>query len=61
PGVASIYAAVFPADVDYLFFVSNADGKTHTFSSTLAEHNAAVARFREEIAEQRRQLEAVDE
>ena len=55
PGVASIRAAIFPADVDYLFFVSNADGKTHTFSTTLAEHNRAVARFREEIAEQRRQ------
>lgn len=56
PGIDSLRAALEPADVDYLFFVSNADGKTHTFSSTIAEHNRAVARYRREIAEQRRQL-----
>jgi cell division protein YceG involved in septum cleavage len=47
--------------VEYLFFVSNADGRTHTFSETLQEHNQAVARYRREIAVQRReqrQLEA---
>ena len=53
PGVASLRAAMQPADVDYLYFVSNADGKTHTFSRTLEEHNRAVARFREEIRKQR--------
>jgi UPF0755 protein len=37
PGRASLEAAVSPADVDYLFFASNADG-THTFTSTYAEH-----------------------
>jgi UPF0755 protein len=37
-----------------LRFVSNADGTTHTFSRTLTEHNRAVAKFRREIAEQRR-------
>ncbi len=51
---ASLRAAMNPAEHEYLFFVSNADGKTHTFSETLAEHNQAVARFRREIAEQRR-------
>jgi len=56
PGFDSLRAALEPADADYLFFVSNADGKTHTFSSTIAEHNRAVARYRREIAEQRRQL-----
>ena len=55
PGADSIRAALNPADVDYLYFVSNADGKTHTFSSSLREHNNAVARYRREIAEQRRQ------
>jgi UPF0755 protein len=58
PGVASIEAALRPADVDYLFFVSNADGRTHTFSSTLSEHNRAVAKYRREIAVQRRELNA---
>ncbi len=53
PGVASLRAALQPADVNYLYFVSNADGKTHTFSATLTEHNRAVARFRREIAAQR--------
>ncbi len=56
PGASSLHAAVDPADADYLFFVSNADGRTHTFSRTLSEHNRAVAAFRREIAEQRRQL-----
>ncbi len=54
PGVASIRAAMSPADVDYLFFVSNADGKTHTFTSNLAAHNRAVAQYRREMRQQRR-------
>lgn len=53
PGVQSIEAAMNPADVDYLFFVSNADGKTHAFSSSLREHNNAVAKYRREIKKQR--------
>lgn len=56
PGAASIRAALAPADVDYLYFVSNADGKTHTFSTTLAEHERAVARYRREIDQQRRAI-----
>lgn len=55
PGVASIRAALAPADVKYLYFVSNADGKTHTFSNNLREHEAAVAKFRREIRNQRRE------
>ncbi len=55
PGASALRAAMQPADVDYLFFVSNADGKTHTFSSTEAEHLKAVERFRREIAPQRRE------
>ena len=54
PGVASLRAAMDPAEVEYLYFVSNADGKTHTFSRTLREHNKAVARYRREIRQQRR-------
>ena len=34
-----------PARVDYLYFVS-LDERFHTFSTTLADHNAAVARYR---------------
>ena len=60
PGAASLKAAMQPADVDYLFFVSNADGKTHTFSTSEADHVKAVRRYRREIAEQRRRERADD-
>lgn len=53
PGLASLRAAMQPADTQYLYFVSNADGKSHTFSKTLAEHNAAVARYNREMKSQR--------
>ncbi len=44
PGKASLVAALFPAPVDYLYFVSKNNG-THQFSRTLAEHNAAVTKY----------------
>jgi len=58
PGAASLWAALQPADTDFLFFVSNADGKTHTFTETLEEHNRAVAKYRREIAVQRKEQAA---
>ena len=45
PGVSAIKAALFPADTDYLYFVSRNDG-SHKFSRTLGEHNQGVASFR---------------
>jgi UPF0755 protein len=56
PGADSIKAALRPADADYIYFVSNADGKSHTFSATEAEHLKAVRNFRKEIAPQRKAL-----
>ncbi len=44
PRKASLEAALAPADVPYIYFVSRNDG-THVFASTLAEHNANVRRF----------------
>jgi UPF0755 protein len=44
PGMASLNAAVRPAPVNYLFFVSRNDG-THYFSRNIKEHNTAVARY----------------
>lgn len=41
PGRESLVAAVKPAEVDYLYFVSKNDG-THQFSSSLNEHNKWV-------------------
>ncbi len=45
PGVASLRAALQPSDKKYLYFVSNADGKTHTFSTNLNDHNRARAEY----------------
>jgi len=44
PSMESIRAVLTPARVPYLYFVSRNDG-THAFSSTLADHNAAVRRY----------------
>ena len=41
PGAKAIEAALYPADTDYLFFVSKRDG-THHFSKTYQEHEKAV-------------------
>ena len=44
PGLSSIKAALYPADVPYLYFVSKNDG-THVFSETVEAHNQAVKTF----------------
>lgn len=41
PSLSSIRAALHPADVPYLYFVSKNDG-THLFSETIEAHNHAV-------------------
>ena len=43
-GLESIEAALHPLPGDFLYFVAKGDG-THYFSSSLEEHNSAVARF----------------
>ena len=45
PGRASIFAAVQPRDRALYFVASGKGDGSHVFSKTLAEHNAAVARY----------------
>jgi UPF0755 protein len=45
PGLASITAALRPADTRYLFYVARADG-SHVFSRTFAEHLIAIRKYR---------------
>ncbi|MFQ5961381.1 MAG: endolytic transglycosylase MltG [Candidatus Methylomirabilales bacterium] len=44
PGAAALKAALYPARVSYLYFVSKNDG-THHFSRTLREHQRAVRKY----------------
>jgi UPF0755 protein len=46
PGLSSIQAVLNPAPVPYLYFVA-LDDRRHQFSTTLEQHNAAVARYRQ--------------
>jgi UPF0755 protein len=46
PGLASIRAALEPAQMDALYFVARADGSGgHEFSSSIAAHEGAVSRY----------------
>jgi len=47
PGKASVLAALFPAKVNYLYFVAKGDG-SHIFSVNLEEHNQAIAKIKRE-------------
>lgn len=44
PGLDAITAAIFPEKSEYLYYLSTPDGRT-VFSRTLAEHNAAKAKY----------------
>lgn len=44
PGLASIRAALYPAETEFLYFVSKNDG-THHFSKSAEEHSRAVQMY----------------
>jgi UPF0755 protein len=44
PGIDSLHAALYPAAVNYLYFVSRKDG-THQFSLSFTAHNKAITRY----------------
>lgn len=44
PGAKSIEAALYPADTDYIFFVSKRDG-THKFSTNIKDHINSVRKY----------------
>ncbi len=46
PGIRSVEAALYPADVPWLYFVAAPDGH-HVFSRTLVEHNRAIGEVRQ--------------
>jgi UPF0755 protein len=47
PGLASLKAALMPAQTDYLYFVAKPDGSGgHQFSETIEQHNVAVQQYR---------------
>jgi UPF0755 protein len=52
PGAASLEAALFPASVDFLYFVAHPDGH-HEFRRTFREHTVAVQQMRAESRQRR--------
>ena len=46
PGLAALHAAISPAQTDYLYFVSDANGHSR-FSTDLKEHQQHVQTYRE--------------
>jgi UPF0755 protein len=44
PGLAAIEAALYPAESDYLFFVSKKDS-THKFSTNFKDHEKAIRKY----------------
>ena len=46
PGMASLQAALHPAETSYLYFVAGPEGTATRFARSLPEHEANVASYR---------------
>ena len=46
PGLAALEAALNPVETEYLYFVSNGEGR-HTFTHTVYEHNQAKLKIKQ--------------
>lgn len=57
PGLASIEAALNPADTEFLYFVAKGDG-THHFSATYKEHREAVQEYQKNPAQRSAKAES---
>jgi UPF0755 protein len=55
PGRASLEAALYPEESDYLYFVVNGTEGRHKFSRTSVEHELAVQEYRRQQQELRQQ------
>ena len=51
PGLASMEAALKPANTKYYYYVLNPDTEMHTFSKTLEEHEKLVEKYRKAAEE----------
>jgi UPF0755 protein len=55
PGQGAILAALYPENVDYLFFVAQGDG-SHYFSKDFGAHEKAIDRYRSNKRKAKRQV-----
>jgi UPF0755 protein len=58
PGEGAILAALYPENVDYLFFVAQGDG-SHYFSTDFGSHEKAIGRYRSHKRKARQQRKKV--
>ncbi len=58
PGEGAILAALYPENVDYIFFVAQGDG-SHYFSKDFSAHEKAIGRYRSNKKRVKQQTKAI--
>jgi len=59
PGKKALKAALYPADEDYLFFISNGDG-THTFYTNYRDHLKGKQEYKQMLREYKKRKRSKD-